>query len=155
MSMLLRPLNRIAPYPDYQPPREPGYTPPKHPDREPIPTWEEQRFEHRAFASTVFQWKASDLSHNPPYFEDVPLERYGHAYPQIVQPFASVALFSVQLLGLPYQATIDPVHKEIYTLGYYRPGEVCVPELFYVPPWNAKAAAVEAGVVTGLFFLIP
>jgi hypothetical protein len=37
-----------------------------------------------------------------------------------VQPFASVGKFSLQLLGLPYQATIDPM-CEMYTLGWYRP----------------------------------
>ena len=64
-------------------------------------------------------------------------------------------LFTTQLLGLPYQMAIDPIHKRIYTLGWYRPGEGCIPKLCYLVPWNSKAAAIEAGVVTGLIFLIP
>ena len=148
---VLRPLNKIDPYPDYRPP---DYVPPKQ-RREPVPTWQDQKYERLQFANRMFNWEASNLTYNPLYFEDVPLERYGHSYPEIVQPFASIALFSAQLLGLPYQAAIDPVHKEIYTLGYYRPGEACIPKLFYRVPWNAEAAGVEAGVATGLFFLIP
>jgi hypothetical protein len=150
-AMLLRPLNKIDPYPDYRPP---DYVPPKQ-KREPVATWSDQKYERVHFSNRMFNWEASNLSHNPLYFEDVPLERYGHTYPEIVQPFASVALFSAQFLGLPYQAAIDPCCKEIYTLGYYRPGEACVPKLFYRVPWNAEAAGAEAAVATGLIFLIP
>lgn len=108
----------------------------------------------RHFAGSVFAWEASNLHYNPLYFEDVQLERYGHTYPCLVQPFASVGLFSLQLAGLPYQMSIDPICKDIYPLGYYRPGE-CAPKLHYQIPWNTKAAVTQAAVTTGMFYLIP
>ena len=54
----------------------------------------------------------------------------------------------------PYQMTIDPILKKTYSLGWYRPGEPA-PMLLYQVPWNAEAAAAQAGVMTGLFFLVP
>jgi hypothetical protein len=113
-----------------------------------------QEFQPRAFADTAVTWEATNFYHYPLYFEDPALERYGHTYHPLVQPFVSGGRFMGQLVGLPYQMTIDPVCKRVYALGWYRPGEVA-PKLHYQIPLNAKAAAVEAGVVTGLFFLIP
>ncbi len=111
-------------------------------------------YQSRQFAQTVFGWEASNIFHNPIYFQDIALERYGHTYPCWIQPFASVGKFSLQFAGLPYQMAIDPPCKRIYALGYYRPGE-CVPKLHYQIPWNTKAALTEAGVVTGLIYLFP
>jgi hypothetical protein len=108
----------------------------------------------RCFDETIYAWEASNIYYNPLYFEDVALERYGHTYPCCVQPFASVGKFGVQLVGLPYQMAIDPPWKRIYPLGYYRPGE-CAPKLHYQIPWNTRAALVQAGVTTGMFYLIP
>ncbi len=102
----------------------------------------------------TFTWMASNLYHNPLYFEDPALERYGHTYHPLVQPFASAGRFTTQLVGLPYQMAIDPIQRRRYTLGWYRPGD-CAPKKHYQIPLNKKAAAVEAGVVTGAFFLFP
>ena len=148
----LRRLADISPFPDYRPPE---FVPGKQGDREPEKSWKDEEYRPREFSDVMFPWEASNLWHNPLYFEDAPLERYGHTYHPLVQPFVSVKLFTTQLLALPYQMAIDPVPKRIYTLGWYRPGEGCVPKLLYPVPWNSKAAAIEAGVVTGLFFLIP
>jgi hypothetical protein len=108
----------------------------------------------RAFPDAVFPWEASNLYHYPLYFEDPALERYGHTRGFFVQPFCSAGRFTAQLLALPYQMAIDPICEEMYTLGWYRPGD-CAPKLKYKVPWNTHAAVVEAGVVTGLIFLIP
>ena len=97
-------------------------------------------------------WEPTNLYHNPIYFEDVPLERYGHTRHYLIQPFFSGAKFAVQLLGLPYQMTIYPVCSRQYSLGYYRPGE-CAPYKYYQIPLNAEAALVEAGVISGGYFL--
>lgn len=113
-----------------------------------------EEFQPRMFADTAMVWEPTNFYHYPLYFEDATLERYGHTYPFVVQPFVSVAKFGGQLLALPYQMTLDPIDKPMYALGWYRPGEVA-PKLKYQIPWNAQAAAVEAGVVTGLIFLIP
>ncbi len=108
----------------------------------------------RYFGDTNFQWTATNVHHNPLYFEDVTLERYGHDHHPLVQPVISVGKFSGQLLGLPYQMVLHPVHEDVYPLGYYRPGEP-TPRLLYQIPLNAEAAAVTGAVYTGLFFLLP
>lgn len=113
-----------------------------------------QTFHPREFPDTMYAWEPSNFYHYPLYFEDPALERYGHTRSPLVQPFASVARFGTQLVFLPYQMTIDPINRPMYALGWYRPGD-CAPKLRYQPELNAKAAAVEAGVWTGLFFLVP
>jgi len=114
----------------------------------------DKAYEGRVIGESLFQWEAPDLYHNPLYFEDVGLERYGHTHHPVLQPFVSARKFSVQLLGLPYQMTIDPIRKKIYSLGWYRPGE-CAPHKYYQIPWNTEAAIREAVVWTSLFFIFP
>lgn len=111
-------------------------------------------YSNRTFSDCLYQWQATNQWHNPLYFEDPALERYGHVHHQCVQPFVSVARFGVQLAGLPYQMTIDPVCKRMYNLGYYRVGE-CAPKKYYRIPWDTHAAVNEAAVWTGLFFIFP
>lgn len=111
-------------------------------------------YQPRMLPESVFSWEASNLFHNPLYFEDPALERYGHTLHPMIQPFASTARFGVQFLGLPYSATIDPYYKRRYALGWYRPGE-CAPHKHYQIPLNADAAVYTAGVYTGLFFIFP
>lgn len=108
----------------------------------------------RQMTPTCFQWQASDIYHNPLYFEDPALERYGHSRHPLVQPFASVGRFGVQLVGLPYQMALDSPCKKMYTLGWYRPGE-CAPKQYPNFPWNTKAAVVQGVAVTGGIFLFP
>ncbi len=108
----------------------------------------------RNYEAILYQWQASNLHHNPLYFQDAGLERYGHVHHELVQPFVSVGKFGMQLIGLPYQMTIDPVCRKQYALGYYRPGE-CAPKQTHQIPWNSTAALNQAAVVTGLTFAIP
>ena len=147
----MRTLDEISPTVDYRPAE---LTDSDISRRKPQPYWKPRPFAGRQFEEMVFQWEASNFSYNPLYFEDPALERYGHTYHEAVQPFVSAARFGVQLVGLPYQMAIDPIHKEIYPLGWYRPGE-CAPQLLYQIPWNTSAAIAEGAVVTGLIFLIP
>ena len=111
-------------------------------------------FPERTFPAVVMPWDAPNFFHYPLYFEDPALERYGHSHHPLVQPVASIGRFGVQLLSMPYQMTIDPPCREVYSLGWYRPGE-CAPKLHYQVPLDAKAAAVQAATVTGLVFLVP
>lgn len=108
----------------------------------------------RVAPTTHYHWMASNLTHDPLYFEDVALERYGHTYSPLVQPLVSVSKFGLQLAGLPYQMALNPVWCEQYPLGYYRPGD-CAPFLRYRVPFNKEAAVTSAGIYTGLFFLFP
>jgi hypothetical protein len=117
---------------------------PGEPDRPFVP---------RDFAHMHYCWEPTNLYHNPIYFEDVPLERYGHTRNYLViQPAFSIFKFGIQLIGLPYQMSLYPVWDKQYSLGYYRPGEY-VPYKYYQIPLNAKAAIVEAGVISGGYFI--
>ena len=106
------------------------------------------------WAQQDFRWSATRLCHGPLYFEEVNLERYGYQCRPCVQPFVSGAHFFLTVPALPYKMTVHPPNECIYTLGHYRPGSR-VPWRRNLPPWDARAAAVQAGVVVGLVFLIP
>ena len=100
-----------------------------------------------------YRWAASNIAYNPLYFQDVGLERYGHNH-GVFQPAVSAGKFAVQLIGLPYQMTLDPPCKCVSPLGYYRPGD-CAPKLHYQIPLNARAAVVQAAAVSGIAVIIP
>ena len=108
----------------------------------------------RAWASTTFTWKASGLCHKPLYFEEVHLERYGHSWGPYLQPVISGAHFFLTVPILPYKMGLYPPHECIYTLGYYRPGS-CAPYLLDPLPLSIRAGLAEAGVWTGMVYLIP
>lgn len=150
-----RPISQIEPFHDYTSGRvrRAGNSdaPVRRPEIQPLPA---TGAIERAVAVTEFQWEAANVFHNPLYFEDVSLERYGHAYPCGLQPAVSLAKFGVQAIGLPYQIALDPVWRRHYALGYYRPGDPA-PYLHYQIPFNERAAVTAAGVYTGLIFLFP
>mgnify|MGYP006908230951 CR=1 FL=1 len=109
----------------------------------------------RAFDDRIVAWQASNVYHNPLYFEDVQLERYGHTYGDLViQPFVSAGKFALQLAGFPYQTVISPLNKRTYPLGVYRPGD-WAPGMEYQIPLNLEAALFEAEVVSGLVWVLP
>ena len=113
-----------------------------------------EEYQARQASPTVYQWAPTNFYHYPLYFEDPSLERYGHTYHPIVQPFASTGLFATQLVGLPYQMALHPIHSKQYALGYYRPGEYA-PKKHYQIPFNEEATVVEVATVVGLFLIIP
>jgi len=108
----------------------------------------------RGWGSTCYQWEASALYHQPLYFEDVPLERYGQTLRPVLQPFASGAKFFASVPFLPYKAVLEPPIEHVYALGYYRPGSIA-PRLRYRLPIRYDAAAVQAGIVVGLILVLP
>jgi hypothetical protein len=169
----LRRLTSIMPFYDYVPEGAPGYSDPCH---NICPRPNEERCKNcpdghcpqcpeevalttdpyvpREISHLHYCWEAADVYYNPLYFEDFQLERYGHEYPCVIQPIASVGRFAVQLLGIPYQATIHPIWECQSPLGYCRPGEF-VPFKNYQIPWNTRAAAVEGAAAVGAVFFIP
>jgi len=110
-------------------------------------------FPAREFAGTNVTWTASNLCHNPLYFEQPSLERYGHTIGPL-QPVLSGAQFLVTIPYLPMLAAIDPPNECQYSLGYYRPGS-CAPRKWSPIPYSTRGAIVEGGVATALVFLIP
>ena len=108
----------------------------------------------RATSPTVLQWAPTNFYHYPLYFEDPSLERYGHTYHPLIQPFASTGRFATQLVGLPYQMTLHPIASREYALGYYRPGE-CAPKKHYQIPFNEEATLMQVAIIAGLIIVIP
>jgi hypothetical protein len=164
-SSEIRPITSIQPYYDYDPDgRDPCELCPQPEGCEPDPRLQcpepalvpVSGTGERFFPHLEYRWAASNLHHNPLYFENPLLERYGHVhYSDCVEPAFSVARFGVQVLSLPYQLALDPVCRDQYALGWYRPGDF-TPKLIYQPPLNgiAAATAVESYIYLGLF-LIP
>lgn len=99
-------------------------------------------------------WAASNVYHNPLYFEDPGLERSGHSYSDAVQPFVSLGRFGAQVVALPYSIALDPAWKHETPLGHFRPGE-CAPKRHLALPLNREAAATAAAAYTGIIYLIP
>jgi hypothetical protein len=115
----------------------------------------------RGWPVSCFHWNASCLCHNPLYFEEPNLERYGYGCgctcycSDCCQSAVSAAHFFATIPALPYMMTADCPGECEYVLGEYRPGS-CPPWRYTCcTPWDCKAAASEGMIVTGLFFLIP
>ena len=123
----------------------------KCPDDQPLAL--QGSLERNAGVTPVY-WFASNVTHNPLYFEDSGLERSGHSFSDVVQPFVSVGKFGVQVAALPYTIALDPMWKHESPLGHYRPGE-CAPKRHLALPINGRAAVTAAAAYTGIIFLIP
>ena len=99
-----------------------------------------------------FHWVASNLAHQPLYWDDQPLERYGQSVSPVLQPVLSGVHFFATFPVIPYKIGIDGMYDRVYTLGYYRVGN-CAPPTRQHLPFQWDAALLEAGVVTGLIFV--
>jgi hypothetical protein len=107
----------------------------------------------RGWSVSEYNWKATGMFHQPLYFEEVNLERYGYSH-GIAQPAISYGQFLVNVIAMPYKVMAEPPREEIYTLGQYRPGSYAPYRINY-PPASVSGGLFEAGVVIGLVFLIP
>jgi hypothetical protein len=101
-------------------------------------------------------WDAPVLYHQPLYFEQVNLERYGYGprHLRAIQPVLSGAHFFATVPTLPYQIASGPLHRVEYALGHYRPGSPAPYRIQY-PPLSIPGSLAEAGVIIGLIALIP
>jgi hypothetical protein len=106
------------------------------------------------WSPSCLNWAASELAHQPLYFDDQPLERYGQSICPLVQPAISAALFYGTLPVLPYKVGLDHPHACVSTLGYYRIG-TCAPCTHQCLPFSWKGAFLESGAWVGLVFLLP
>lgn len=113
-----------------------------------------EQFQPRAWPAITYRWKASALAHKPLYFEEVQLERYGHTWGPVLQPFVSGAHFFGTIPILPYKMGIETPDECVYTLGHYRPGS-CAPRMIEAFPFTWRAAAYEGFVATGMAFIFP
>ena len=87
-----------------------------------------------SWCAESYQWTASGLYHNPLYFQDRNLERFGHAAGR-VQPWLSAASFATDLAAMPVNAILHPWYDSVYSLGYPRPGTPSVEDMH--PPQGA------------------
>ncbi|MFO0940129.1 MAG: hypothetical protein U0930_05120 [Pirellulales bacterium] len=108
----------------------------------------------REFIASTVQWKASGACHNPLYFEQVQLERYGHDAGPIAQPLLSSAHFFLTIPILPYKMGINPMNECQYALGYYRPGN-CAPYMMQPIPLSLRGGLAQTGAVLGMAAALP
>ena len=108
----------------------------------------------RMQTARTFHWEATDFSHQPLYFDNVPLERYGQTRSPLLQPFISGAHFFGTLPVLPYKMGIDRYKDKIYTLGYYRSGSFapCTRQRL---PFEWDAVLFESGAWVALVLFVP
>ena len=93
------------------------------------------------------------LCHGPLYFEDVNLERYGRTH-GLAQPAVSAVHFGGRFAAWPYLMGAYPPHECIYTLGRQPPGTYSAYH-WHRPPLSVRGAIYQAGVVTGLTYIVP
>jgi len=108
----------------------------------------------RDWADTEFHWMPTELSHQPLYFDDVPLEHYGQSVAPLLQPALSGARFFATLPVLPYKIGLNHPFEHVTTLGTYRPGSPA-PSVRQTLPLDLEASFFEGGAWVGLLFLLP
>ena len=111
-------------------------------------------YQPRQWKPLTMTWKASNLCHQPLYFEDVNLERYGHTHGPLLEPIVSSAHFFANIAILPYRMGVHAPNECQYALGYYRPGS-CAPWIKDPFPISARGALAQGAWATGLFWLVP
>ena len=114
----------------------------------------DESYAGRQWMPMTMTWKASAICHNPLYFEEVQLERYGHSAGPLRQPVVSGAHFFFNIATLPYKMGIHPLNECMYPLGTYREGD-CAPWLVPPVPISIRGGLMEAGAITGGVFILP
>lgn len=105
-------------------------------------------------ATLSYHWVAARTWHQPLYFDNIPLERYGQSNHPRLQPLMSGIRFFGTLPVIPYKIGIDRTQDRISTLGLHRPGSP-TPGTRQRLPWEWDAAAFESGAWIGLILLLP
>lgn len=96
---------------------------------------------------------SADFCHQPLYFEDINLERYGRSH-GVFQPFISAARFYGSVPALPYKMVVQPPRVCLKDDSRWPAGGLA-PHQRNLPPFDVKASVVEAAVIVGLILLIP
>lgn len=95
------------------------------------------------------------ICHDPLYFEDQVAERYGEHCGKWVQPAVSAGKFFGAVPMAPYRFFANTLSDEPYSQDKYGQTRNGFADGTFIPPFHTGAAALTAGTVTGLFFLIP
>jgi len=131
-----------------------GVTPRDYAVDRPQQHWECDATTTRCWPMLTYQWAATCLCHQPLYFEEINLERYGYGCGRCLQPAASAAHFFGTVPILPYCMAVNCPGECNYTLGQYRPGS-CAPWRTSCPGPSCYGGLAEAGTIVGLVLLIP
>ena len=107
----------------------------------------------RPWPLQTVQYAATGFCHQPLYFQEINLERYGNNFGPCLQPFVSAGMFFGRVPLLPYMMVANPPCECIYTLGYQRAGN-CVPFIPHCLPHSTRGALLEAALITGLSLAI-
>lgn len=107
-----------------------------------------------AWQGDIYCWTAPDFFHNPLYFEQVNLERYGQGTYEGLQPAASAAHFFATIPILPYKIGGQEWCERVYTLGHRRPGN-CNPYQIHYHPFSWRGVTYQAAATTGVVFIVP
>ena len=104
---------------------------------------------------TDFCWQPSNFFHQPLYFDDAPLERYGQSLCPHLQPVLSGARFFITLPAIPYKIGVDHTHDCVTNLGKYRARELrpCVKET--LPLCDLDGALLTAGTALVMVLCLP
>jgi hypothetical protein len=95
------------------------------------------------------------ICHDPLYFEDQVAERYGEHWGKWIQPAVSAGKFFGSVPMAPYKFFANSLSEECYGEDKYGQVRNGFAEGTFIPPFHAGAAALTAGAVTGLYFLVP
>ncbi len=117
--------------------------------REPVPAKPT-----RGWGYIALNWVPSEIVHQPLYFDDQPLERYGQTVCPAVQPVLSGARFFGTFPIMPYKIGLDRTHDQVSTAGYVRAGR-CAPPICERIPLELDASLFESGAWVGFIFLLP
>ncbi len=93
------------------------------------------------------------FAYQPLYFEEVNLERYGRSCGPL-QPAISGVRFFGTVASMPYAMAVHHPNQA-YTFRWPYEAGWGAPKVKELGPLKAKPALVQAGVVTGLFFVVP
>lgn len=93
------------------------------------------------------------FAHQPLYFEEVNLERYGRTCGHL-QPALSSLRFFAAIPSLPYAMTVHHPSNTYTTKWPYEAGWGA-PKVRELQPVQSKPSLVQAGAITGLLFVLP
>ena len=108
----------------------------------------------RDWKALSYAWEAPVARHQPLYFEDPELERYGNEF-CLLQPVVSGTRFYLTFATMPYQMSIpnNAWFDVKYDLGHDRPGN-CVPYSIHTLPVDWTAGLSASGIIAGIAFAL-
>lgn len=112
-------------------------------------------YQERAYAPSSYVFHGANVHYHPLYFEQVPLERYGHHLGNLFQPFIAHGTFFADFLMAPYSVANSPPWQCHNSEGYEKPGDIVLPFKITHPVCEKPGLTLETAVIALSFSLIP